>query len=239
MYPKSLQTKPSDLRANPWNSNHVAPDNEAKLTASIRQRGIVRPILVRETDTGLEILGGEHRWKVATDLGLALVPVLNFGPISEDEAKKIGLIDNTRYGQDDASELAVLLKSLGDVEGFQETMPFTDEELTSIFSSSTIALEDLDLDEAESESASEHETPVAIAPKTHAMMRFQVPLADAERLTDLITRTAKRQGFDAGTALMNAGDALCFLLLGAAVPPVPGAEEDAPEIPSDAFGEPL
>ncbi len=45
MYPKSLQTKPSDLRPNPWNSNHVAPDNEAKLTASIRQRGIVRPIL--------------------------------------------------------------------------------------------------------------------------------------------------------------------------------------------------
>jgi len=239
MQPNSLQVSPTELRPNPWNSNHVAPDNEGKLVASIRERGIVRPILVRETDAGFEILGGEHRWRCASDLGLATVPVLNFGRISDDEAKKIGLIDNARYGEDDASELAALLRSLDDVEGFQETMPFTDQEITSIFSSSTIALEDLDLDETESETAPEDDHPVAAAPKTHAMMRFQVPLADAERLTDLITRTAKRQGFETGTALMNAGDALCFLLLGAAAPPVPGTEEET-EIPeADGFGEPL
>lgn len=238
MQPKSLRVAPADLRPNPWNSNHVAPANEEKLKASILDRGIVRPLLVRETATGLEILGGEHRWRVASDLGLADVPVLNFGPVDDDEAKKIGLIDNARYGEDDAAELADLLRSLADVEGFQDTMPFTDDEITSIFSSSSIALEDLDSDTSESEIATEDEIPVAAAPKTHTMMRFQVPLADAERLTDLITRTAKRQGFEAGTALMNAGDALCHLLLGAAAPPVPGAGEDDP-IDADDFGAPL
>ena len=235
MIPKLINPSPSELRPNPWNSNHVGPDNEAKLAASIRQRGIVRPLLVRETPTGLEILGGEHRWRIASDIGLKTVPAYNFGPISDDEAKKIGLIDNTRYGTDDANELADLLKSLQDVEELTDTMPFSDDDIAAIFASSNIALDELDADETTSETELPDETPVATAPKTHAMMRFQVPLADAERLTDLITRTAKRQGFESGTALMNAGDALCHLLLGAGATPIPAGAEDPIE-GDDGFG---
>lgn len=218
----------------------MSPDNEAKLTASVRQHGLFKPVVVREIGGELEIIGGEHRWKVAQDLGLEAIPFINVGPIGDDQAKKIGLIDNARYGEDDAGELAALMKTLVNADEVQETMPFTDEEITSIFSSSTIALDDLDLDDTETETAPEDDHPVAAAPKTHTMMRFQVPLADAERLTDLITRTCKRQGFEAATALMNAGDALCFLLLGAAAPPVPGPEEDDPDASdADGFGEPL
>ncbi|MCP1540080.1 ParB/RepB/Spo0J family partition protein [Methylorubrum extorquens] len=238
MYPKALTLPPTALRPNPWNTNHMSPDNEARLTASVRQHGLFKPVVVREAGGDLEIIGGEHRWKVCLDLGLKEIPVINVGPIADDQAKKIGLIDNARYGEDDASELAALLKTLVNGEEIQDTMPFSDEEITSIFSSSSIALDDLDLLETESETSEPEEVaPAAAAPKTHAMMRFQVPLADAERLTDLITRTAKRQGFEGATALMNAGDALCFLLLSGATA-APAVEDDEPS-EDDGFGAPL
>lgn len=239
MYPKALTLPPSALRPNPWNTNHMSPENEARLTASVSQHGLFKPVVVREVGEELEIIGGEHRWIVSTNLGLPTIPVINVGPISDDQAKKIGLIDNARYGADDTVALAELMKTLEDVADIQVTMPFSDEDVASIFSSTSIALDDLDNIEPESETSREDEPPVAAAPKTHAMMRFQVPLADAERITDLITRTAKRHGFDTGTALMNAGDALSLLLLTNASAPTVIEEDEEDAVEDDQFGEPI
>lgn len=236
MYPKALTLPPSALRPNPWNTNHVSPENEAKLTASIVKHGLFKPVVVREEAGELEIIGGEHRWIVSKNLGLKQIPVINVGPKTDDEAKKIGLIDNHRYGADDTVELAELMKSLGGADEIQETMPFSDEEIALIFSSTSIALDALDDIETESETQEPEQPPVATAPKTHAMLRFQVLLADAERITDLVTRTAKRHGFDSATALMNAGDALTLLLLGAGGA-AEAVEDDEPE--GDGFGEPV
>ncbi len=65
-----------------------------ELAQSIKQRGIVQPILAREVAGGkFEIVAGERRWRAAQIAGLARVPVL-VREIADDAALGIGLIEN-------------------------------------------------------------------------------------------------------------------------------------------------
>lgn len=204
--------EPNDLRPNPWNTNIVSPDNEEKLKASLKRFGFFRPILCRETASGdLEIVGGEHRWQAAKSLGYDKVPVINLGAIDDDRAKEIGLVDNGRYGSDDAIALAELLDGLtDDVSTLSAFLPQSETELSSLFSSVSIDLDDLDLDDEPSDPVEK----TTKAPKTHQIMRFKVSLEDAETLSALIEKTQSKQGFDKADQLTNAGDALVHLLFG-------------------------
>jgi ParB family chromosome partitioning protein len=47
-----------------------------ELADSIREQGIVQPLIVRERDGKLELIAGERRWRAAQLLGLAEVPVI-------------------------------------------------------------------------------------------------------------------------------------------------------------------
>ena len=53
-------------------------DEEAleSLTASIRELGVLQPILVRETGDGYELIAGERRWRCATRAGLTTIPAI-------------------------------------------------------------------------------------------------------------------------------------------------------------------
>jgi hypothetical protein len=199
---------PKLLRPNPWNTNVVSPSGEAKLDASVRRLGMFKAVLVRELPGGeLQILGGAHRVQSAIRLGLKKIPIWNLGPIDDAKAKEIGLVDNGRYGADDAIALAELLEGMGDLRELSTFMPYSDAELTAIFSSSSI-----DLDEIGDEDTGPPEPPPARAPKTHTMMRFKVPVEDAERIGDLFEKIMKRQGFTEADALTNAGDALVWVV---------------------------
>lgn len=209
-----LELKPSQLRKNSWNTNKVSPENERKIRASLKRNGIFKPIIVRETKDGeYEILGGQHRWEQAIELGLETIPVFNLGEIDDNRAKEIGLADNARYGSDDTVELAELLKSLGDIEELQNFLPYGASDFDAIFTAN-IALDELEIDE---DLEVELETPEEIEPvtkptKTHTLMRFKVPIADAERITALIASTQKEYGFTKADELTNVGDALVQIL---------------------------
>lgn len=205
----------SSLRKNPWNTNKVSPENELKIRESIARNGMFKPIIVREVEgvPGYEILGGEHRWEQAVELGASEVPVANLGFISEKQAKEIGLIDNARYGADDTLSLSELLKEIGDVPELQSFLPYGQADIDAIFSASVIALDDLEIDESfEKPAETEDLAPLPKPTKTHAQMRFKVPLADAERITALIAKTQKDYGYTTEDELTNAGDALVHLL---------------------------
>lgn len=201
------------LRPNGFNTNIVSPENERKLDEAIRRLGMFKPIVVRETDAGYEILGGEHRWESAKRLGYTEVPVMNVGRIDDKIAKEICLADNSRYGADDTIALAELLNDLGSPQELQSFLPYSDTDLSEIFASTDIALDELDIDEEVAASDRNQEPASAKTPKTHTIMRFKVPLIDAERITDLIARTQKRHSYDSADELTNAGDALVHLLL--------------------------
>ena len=211
--PKAQMADPRKLRPNPWNTNVVDAANEAKLEESLKKFGMFKPVIVRELPTGeLEILGGEHRAGAAVRLGIKDIPIMNLGPIPDAEAKKIGLVDNGRYGNDDSLQLAALLKELGDIDDLASFMPYSDQDFNNIMDAADIDLDDLaslpELDPASKPA------PLLSAPPTHTMMRFKVPIEDAERIGELINHVIKVQGLSGSDSLTNAGDALVHLLTG-------------------------
>jgi len=87
-----------------------------ELAASIRQHGIVEPILVRKDGARYRILAGERRWRAAQRAGLAEVPAL-LREASEREAFELALVENLQREDLNAIEEAeayeVLLQDHG------------------------------------------------------------------------------------------------------------------------------
>ncbi|KIH77667.1 chromosome partitioning protein, ParB family [Geoalkalibacter ferrihydriticus] len=70
--------------------------NDAKmeeLVASIREKGIIQPLVVRRQDDHYQIIAGERRWRAAQKAGLSEVPVV-IQDVSEDWALEMALIEN-------------------------------------------------------------------------------------------------------------------------------------------------
>jgi len=66
-----------DISPNPYQPRvHFDEDSLGDLTESIRQIGVLQPILVRQTDDGYELIAGERRWRAAQRAGLASVPAI-------------------------------------------------------------------------------------------------------------------------------------------------------------------
>lgn len=199
---------PTTLRPNPWNTNTVSPENEKKIEASIQELSMFKPIVVRETGGFLEILGGQHRWEAARRLGYTEVPVVNLGAVDDMTAKKIGLVDNGRYGADDTIGLAELLKEIG-LDDVASIMPYTDLELTAILDASSISLDDIGLPTDIDDRSAPEPKP---AP-SFQIMRFKVPVEDVAAITQKIEKTMRGQNFTSEDSLTNAGNALVHLLL--------------------------
>lgn len=70
--------------------------NDAKmeeLVASIREKGIIQPLVVRREGEHYQIIAGERRWRAARKAGLRDVPVV-IQDVSEDWALEMALIEN-------------------------------------------------------------------------------------------------------------------------------------------------
>ena len=65
------------IRPNPYQPReHFDEEELASLAESIREVGILQPILLRQTDDGYELIAGERRWRAARRVGLQHVPAL-------------------------------------------------------------------------------------------------------------------------------------------------------------------
>lgn len=70
--------------------------DEAKieeLAASIRNQGIIQPLVVRPKGDGFELIAGERRWRAAMKAGLSRVPVV-LRDASDHEALQLALVEN-------------------------------------------------------------------------------------------------------------------------------------------------
>ena len=66
----------------------------SELVSSVKQHGILQPLLVRPTEDGkYELVAGERRYRAALEVGLAEVPVL-VRELNSNEALQIALIEN-------------------------------------------------------------------------------------------------------------------------------------------------
>jgi ParB family transcriptional regulator, chromosome partitioning protein len=69
------------------------PEKQASLMASIKQHGILEPILVRPIGTEYELVAGERRYRAAQALNLQKVPVI-VREMTDREAQQIALVEN-------------------------------------------------------------------------------------------------------------------------------------------------
>src|SRR6184192_4662038 len=64
-----------------------------ELIDSIRQHGIIQPLIVRQVGTRFELIAGERRWRAAQEIGLTEAPVI-IRSASDLEVLEISLIEN-------------------------------------------------------------------------------------------------------------------------------------------------
>jgi len=93
---RNLRQIPIEMvRPNPNNPRHHFDDETIdELAASIRAKGLLQPLMVRQRDGGhYEIVAGERRWRAAQRAGIHEVPAI-IRELSDGEALEIALIEN-------------------------------------------------------------------------------------------------------------------------------------------------
>jgi ParB family chromosome partitioning protein len=121
------------LRPNPRNPRKVFEDSELKeLTQSIRDRGIIQPIVVRpmpNTPDAYEIVAGERRWRAAQGAGLHEVPVV-IVEIDDKTSLEYAILENVQRAD---------LNPIEEAEGYSRLMAefsYTQENLSKIIGKS-------------------------------------------------------------------------------------------------------
>jgi ParB family transcriptional regulator, chromosome partitioning protein len=118
----------SALKANP-NQPRSEMGDLGDLVASIRDKGVLEPILVRKAPAPehsepasravYTIVAGERRYRAALEAGLFEVPVIVLD-VSEEEALEIALIENIQRRDLSAFEEAEAYKALGELHGYTQ-----------------------------------------------------------------------------------------------------------------------
>ena len=73
---------------------HFEPEQLEELIDSIREHGIIQPLIVREVRGKLELIAGERRWRAANELGLEEVPVRIVEAKNDRDVLEMALIEN-------------------------------------------------------------------------------------------------------------------------------------------------
>ena len=97
----------------------------AELADSIRQHGLIQPIVVRSTGANYQIVAGERRWRACRMLGMSEVPVI-IKELDDSETAQIALIENIQREDLNPVEEAMAYRSLMD------DYDMTQEELSKI-----------------------------------------------------------------------------------------------------------
>ena len=108
------------IHSNPGQPRRNFPEAEiAELEASIRDKGVLQPILVRPSPKGggvFEIVAGERRWRAAQKAGLTSIPAL-VRNLPDDRAFEVAIVENVQRedlnAMEEAQAYAALMKRLG------------------------------------------------------------------------------------------------------------------------------
>lgn len=110
--------------------------DEAAITSladSIRQHGLIQPIVVRATASGYQIVAGERRWRACRMLGMSEIPVI-IKELSDSETAQLALIENIQREDLNPIEEASAYKEL------MEKYDMTQEELSKAVGKSRPAI---------------------------------------------------------------------------------------------------
>lgn len=111
---KVVEISLTQLRPNPYQPRKTFDEDSIKeLAESIKQHGVIQPIIVRSVLKGYEIIAGERRFRASQYCGNTTVPavVRNF---SDQQVMEIALIENLQREDLNAIEVAVAYQALID-----------------------------------------------------------------------------------------------------------------------------
>ena len=116
-------------RANPRHDFNAEQLEE--LTRSIREKGVMQPLLVRPSDDPniFELIAGERRWRAAQRAGLHEVPVV-IREVDDREALELAIIENVQR-----ADLNVVEEAAGD-EQLMQQFNYTQNDLAEIIGKS-------------------------------------------------------------------------------------------------------
>lgn len=89
----------------------------SELVSSIKEKGVLEPILVRKKDDRFEIISGERRFRASADAGLKEIPCIEVD-VSDNEALEIALIENLQRKDLTPFEESYGLKLLTELYGY-------------------------------------------------------------------------------------------------------------------------
>jgi len=105
-----------DIAPNPDQPRQALGDLE-ELTASIREKGVLEPLLVRRVGTRYQIIAGERRYRAAVEAGLGELPCV-VKEASDAEMMELALVENLQRKDLTPFEEADGLKVLADKYGY-------------------------------------------------------------------------------------------------------------------------
>jgi len=110
----------SAIRPNSRQPRNSFPEAGIKeLAASIREVGILQPLVVRSTPAGFELIAGERRLRAAKEAGLDRVPVL-IRQAGENESMELALVENLQRENLSPLETAAAYQALMDGFGLSK-----------------------------------------------------------------------------------------------------------------------
>src|SRR5882672_9258719 len=99
--------------------SHFDDRSLQELAMSIRENGIVQPVLVRPNGTRYELVAGERRWRAAQSAGLSRIPAI-VRDIPNERVLELALIENIQREDLNAIEEARAYKNLIDTVGLTQ-----------------------------------------------------------------------------------------------------------------------
>lgn len=118
----SQDVKVSELRELPLHEVHADPDQPRRsfekealdeLTESVREHGVLQPIIVTHDSDGYQIVAGERRFRAATAAGLKTIPAI-IRSLSNQHKLELSLIENLQRRDLNAIETATAYLKLRD-----------------------------------------------------------------------------------------------------------------------------
>ncbi|MBI3600061.1 MAG: ParB/RepB/Spo0J family partition protein [Nitrospinae bacterium] len=89
-----LEIPIEDVRPNRYQPRKTFDDSKlAELVSSIKEKGVVQPIIVQKLDSGYELIAGERRWRAAQKAGMDKIPAL-IKEVTNEESLELALIEN-------------------------------------------------------------------------------------------------------------------------------------------------
>jgi ParB family chromosome partitioning protein len=110
-----------DIDPNP-NQPRQALGDLSELTASVREKGILEPILVRQHNGRFQIIAGERRYRAAIEAGLDELPCIVRESVSDAEMMELALVENLQRKDLSPFEEADGLKVLAHHYGYTHEM---------------------------------------------------------------------------------------------------------------------